>query len=189
MTPSGTRSISQTSCQPQPRVTIGVGELAVDDRPGATLVTHALGSCIGLTIYDPVAQVSGMLHFMLPDARGREEKASDQPAMYGTTGIPLLFRSAYELGAVKERLIICAAGGAEVVQGLDQFRVGAKNRTILRKLLWKNSLVLDAEDTGENCSRTMTLQGQDGTVSVRRPDGTRALWAPDPGPGPERSGP
>jgi len=171
----GTRSAAETAVT----VTVGVGDFAVDDRPEAKLVTHALGSCIGLTIYDPVAKVSGMLHFMLPSAKGREQKASEQPAMFGSSGIPLLFRSAYELGAVKKRLIVCAAGGAEIVQGMDQFRVGDKNRTMLRKLLWKNSLALSSEDTGGTCSRTMTLHGCDGAVSVRRPDGTGALWPKD----------
>ena len=35
-------------------------------KEGDTLITHALGSCLGLTIYDPVAKVGGLLHAMLP---------------------------------------------------------------------------------------------------------------------------
>jgi hypothetical protein len=88
------------------RLVIGIGELAVSNRPGDVIVTHALGSCIAVCLFDPVASVAAMLHFLLPEARINPERARQQPAVFADTGIPLLFESAYEHGLVKRRAIV-----------------------------------------------------------------------------------
>lgn len=162
------------------RLTVGVGDLIVSDDPDAEIITHALGSCIGVTIHDPVAQVGGMLHFMLPESRSNPERAAQSPAMYGDTGIPLLFRSCYELGAHKQRLVVCAAGGAEILDPEGVFKVGMRNRTILRKLFWKNQVLMAAEDTGGNHSRTLTLNLRTGAVTIRSQGKLSNLWSPEP---------
>ncbi len=159
------------------QIVVGVSDMAVSDSADATIITHALGSCVAVTVFDPELHVGGMLHFMLPDATGDPAKAQLKPAMYGATGIPLLFKRMYELGAVKERMIVCAAGGAEVLAQSDQFRVGQRNRTILRKLFWKNNVLLHADDTGGDVSRTLLLRLSDGAVTVRSEGKERALWA------------
>jgi len=159
------------------RVVVGVSDLALSADPDATLITYALGSCIGVTIYDPVARVGGMLHFMLPRSTVNLEKAANRPAMFGDTGIPLLFRSAYELGAQKERMIVCAAGGAEVLNDDGHFRVGTRNRTMLRKLFWKNNILLSAGETGGNKSRTLVMPIGTGQVSIRNRGQEVVLWA------------
>ena len=159
------------------RVTVGVADLQVSNDPNAHIITHALGSCIGVTVYDPVARVAGMLHFMLPSGRGNEEKAKANPAMFGDTGVPQLFRLAYELGAVKERLIVCAAGGAEVMNDCGQFKIGTRNRTILRQLFWKNNILLAADETGGTISRTMQINIADGRVTIRHKGQETLLWS------------
>jgi chemotaxis protein CheD len=158
-------------------ITVGVADIALSNDPNATLITYALGSCIGVTVYDPIAKVGGLLHFMLPFSRVNPAKAQQRPAMFGDTGIPLLFRSAYELGARKERLIVCAAGGAEILNDEGHFRVGSRNRTMLRKLFWKNNILLDADETGGNISRTLSMPIGTGTVSIRNRGKEKTLWA------------
>lgn len=158
------------------KIIIGVADLAVSKDPLGTLVTYALGSCIGVTIYDPIAKIGGLLHFMLPSSKTNEEKARTIPAMFADVGVPLLFKQAYELGAKKERLIVCAAGGAEVLADEGHFKVGSRNRTILRKLFWKNDILLVADDTGGAISRTLTLSMTDGAVSVRNKGKEHVLW-------------
>jgi chemotaxis protein CheD len=162
------------------KVVIGVADLAVVSAappapPGPELITHALGSCIGVTVYDPVARVGGMLHFMLPSAAD-SQRAEQNPAMFGDSGIPLLFRTCYSLGAAKERLVVCAAGGAEILNDDNTFRVGARNRTLLRKIFWKNSVLIHAEDTGGNNCRTMSLRMDTGTVEIRSQGKVKRLW-------------
>ncbi|MCA9311725.1 MAG: chemotaxis protein CheD, partial [Phycisphaerales bacterium] len=131
-------AVRQAEADERGLITIGISDMAVTRDAGARLVTYALGSCIGVTLYDPVARIGGMLHFMLPHASTNEAKAADKPGMFGDVGIPMLFRGMYDLGAKKDRLIVCAAGGAEVMEDAGQFRIGSRNRTILRKLFWKN---------------------------------------------------
>lgn len=53
--------------------------------------------------------------------------------------MPRLFKAVYDLGGKKERLVVCAAGGAEVMGDDGHFKIGSRNRTILRKLFWKTT--------------------------------------------------
>ncbi|MBW2066957.1 MAG: chemotaxis protein CheX [Deltaproteobacteria bacterium] len=78
---------------------VGVGDMKLSDDPQTVLVTHSLGSCIGLAIYDPLVRVGGLLHYMLPESSLDRAKARENPYMFGDTGIPLLFKGAYDLGA------------------------------------------------------------------------------------------
>ncbi|RNC81443.1 MAG: chemotaxis protein CheD [Phycisphaera sp.] len=168
---------ASTSAEPAGKpITVGVADLSVAKGPGVTIVTHALGSCIGVTIYDPTTNVGGMLHFMLPDSKINADKADGNPAMFADTGIPLLFKKAYELGAKKENLIVCAAGGAEVLVDNGHFKIGSRNRTVLRKIFWKNNVLLSADDTGGNHSRTLHLSLDDGRVAVRNRGTENILW-------------
>lgn len=158
------------------RVVVGVADLAVSKDATKSIVTYALGSCIGVTVYDPVAKVGGMLHFMLPESTVSPEKAAVNPAMFGDLGIPLLFHKVIEAGARRERLIVCAAGGAEVLADDGHFRIGNRNRTILRKIFWKQNLLLAAEDTGGQHSRTMSLKLADGSIQIRAQGKDASLW-------------
>lgn len=160
-----------------PRLVVGIADLVLSADPGATLITYALGSCIGVTIYDRVARVGGMLHFMLPQSSLSPERARSAPLMFADTGVPLLFTRAYELGARKERLVVCAAGGAEVLADDGHFKIGTRNRTMLRKLFWKNNVLLAAEDSGGTHSRTLMLRLSDGLVTVKSKSEGRVLWA------------
>jgi chemotaxis protein CheD len=176
--------LTSSSTPPQPsaspscdRVVVGIADLAMTVDPRTTLVTHALGSCIGVTVFDPVARVGGMLHLMLPQASLSPEKAKRCPFMFADTGVPLLFTRAYELGAKKERMIVCAAGGAQILADESHFKIGSRNRTILRQLFWKNSVLIAAEDTGGTHSRTMSLRMADGCVRIRHKDMESTLWA------------
>ena len=158
------------------RITVGVADLKLSNDTGSALVTYALGSCIGVTIYDPIAKVGGMLHFMLPESKVNAEKAKTNPAMFADTGVPALFKQAYELGAKKSRLIVCAAGGAEVLADDGHFKVGKRNRTMLRKLFWKNNILLSADDTGGSISRTLMMTLADGEIVVRTKGKETKLW-------------
>lgn len=163
---------------PDQRIVVGVADLAVASDVNKSIVTYALGSCIGVTLFDPIAKVGGMLHFMLPEGKTSPEKAAANPAMFADCGVPLLFQKAQKLGAEKSRLIVCAAGGAEILAEDGHFRIGSRNRTMLRKLFWQNNVLLAADDTGGNLSRTLTLSLADGTITIRSQGKETLLWAP-----------
>lgn len=146
---------------------VGVSDFKVSNNAGDILITYALGSCIGVAVYDPLAKVGGLLHYMLPDSSLDEKKARENPAMFADTGIPLLFKSCYQMGAEKRRMIVKVAGGASVLGDTDYFRIGQKNITALRKIFWRNNVLIDGEDTGQTHNRTVRLHIVDGVVLVK----------------------
>lgn len=146
---------------------VDIADLRVSKDPKSDLVTYSLGSCIGVAIWDPEVRVGGLLHYMLPQSSISPEKAKANPAMFADTGIPQLFRSAYELGAVKKRLIVKVAGGSSLLDDNGTFNIGKRNYIILRKIFWKNGILIDAEDVGGSISRTVRLEVGTGRVSIK----------------------
>jgi chemotaxis protein CheD len=134
-----------------------------------SLITYALGSCLGITIHDPVAKVGGLLHVMLPLSTIDPAKAHENPYVYVDTGVPRLFMECYKIGAKKERLVVKVAGGACANGNNDDdyFQIGKRNFVMLRKLLWRNNVLLKSHDVGGSISRTMTLDIDTGLVLIK----------------------
>ena len=172
------------------QVVVGMADLKVSGQGDESLITYALGSCLGITVHDPVAGVAGMLHVMLPTSSIDEEKARLQPAMFVDTGVPMLFKECYRLGARKERMTVTVAGGsfAGKAGADDTFQIGKRNMIMLRKLLWKNGVLIHAEETGGvQQSRTMSIAVGGGEVQLRT-NGTLSVLAPEPVSGGRSSG-
>jgi chemotaxis protein CheD len=146
---------------------VGVGDCIVTNDPEAALVTYALGSCIAVSIYDPVVRVGGLLHFMLPESNAVPGTPGNEPYRYADTGTPLLFRAAYQYGAEKKRLQVMIAGGAAVIDDQGLFNIGKRNLTALRRILWKAGVLLQAEEVGGAVSRTVRLDMDSGRFWVR----------------------
>jgi chemotaxis protein CheD len=121
------------------------------DNPADTVVTHALGSCIAVCVFDPLAQVAGLLHILLPESRINPVRAKEQPAAFADTGIPMLFNAAYRLGAQKKRCVVHLIGGAEVTTSLASsatFDIGRRNILAARNSLWRNGVLIKGESVG-----------------------------------------
>ena len=146
---------------------VGIAEVTVTADPKVLLVTYSLGSCIGVAIYDPVIRVGGMLHYMLPESSIDPEKARSKPAMFADTGIPALFRTAYTMGLEKKRARIVVVGGSQILDESGTFNIGKRNYAALRKIFWKNNVLISAEDVGGNVSRTLYLEIDTGKVWIR----------------------
>lgn len=146
---------------------IGVADMKVSDNLESSLVTYSLGSCIGLVIYDPYARVGGMLHYMLPESKIDKEKATAKPYMFADTGIPRLFKAAYQLGAKKQRIKIFAAGGAEILDQKGFFNIGKRNYMALKKIFLRNKVLLDKEEVGGNVNRTVRLEMATGDIFMK----------------------
>lgn len=156
---------------------IGIADMKTSRSPDDVLITYALGSCLGIAIYDPVEKVGGMLHVMLPASAVSPAKALSNPLMFVDTGVPELFKACYKLGAKKERMVVKVAGGASLQDSGngDQFQIGKRNFISLRKLLWKNNVLIKSCDVGENYSRTMALDISTGEVTLKTNHGETAL--------------
>ncbi|MBD3169763.1 MAG: chemotaxis protein CheD [candidate division Zixibacteria bacterium] len=148
-------------------VVVGISDIKISDKPDDTLITYSLGSCIGVTMFDPVMKVGGMIHYMLPLSKISPDKAKTKPAMFADTGITQLLNKLYKMGAVKKRLIVKAAGGSELLDQNKVFNIGERNFLILRKLMWKNNILIKASDVGGNISRTMKMEVSTGKVLIK----------------------
>jgi chemotaxis protein CheD len=84
---------------------VGVADMKVSNNSKESIITYSLGSCIGLVVYDPIARVGGMLHYMLPESSIDKNKAEQRHYMFADSGIPRLIKEAYKLGAVKQRIV------------------------------------------------------------------------------------
>ena len=104
---------------------------------------------------------------MLPESSLDGRKARKNPYMFGDTGIPLLFKEAYKLGAKKNRLKVIVAGGSQIPDQKGLFNIGKRNYTLLRKMFWKNNVMIDSEDVGGSANRTLKLEIKSGQAWLK----------------------
>jgi chemotaxis protein CheD len=114
---------------------------------------------------------------MLPESSLDQNKAQQRPFMFADTGIPLLFQSAYKLGASKPRLEVAVLGGAQVVDTAGVLNIGKRNVLALRKIFWKAGVMVRHEDVGGNVSRTVRLEVASGRVILRQGQVERVFCA------------
>ncbi len=148
-------------------IVVGMADMRVTKDPEAVLVSYALGSCLGITLYDPVVKAGGILHFMLPNSKIDPQRALNNPWMFADTGIPRFFKEAYKLGGEKERMCIKVVGGSQVMDDSGYFNIGEKNYQALRKIFLLNHVETHAEDIGGSVNRTIRLEVQSGRVRVK----------------------
>src|SRR5580658_9633243 len=125
---------------PRKTFVVGVADMVASNDSSAEIVTYSLGSCLGITIYDPIKKIGGLLHIMLPDSKIHAAKAVSAPFMFVDTGVPRLFHAAYNLGADRSRLAVKVAGGAQLLDQQGIFNIGPRNFDALQKLLAQNGL-------------------------------------------------
>lgn len=147
--------------------TIGISDMCVSSNTSDTLITYSLGSCIGVTLYDAVSRTGGMIHCLLPSAKTNPEKAETMPCMFTDVGMITLLKSLQKMGAHKGNLVAKVAGCAAPLEVQKSFKIGERNHTILRKILWKNDILIAAEDVGGTKPRTLTLDISTGRTTVR----------------------
>ncbi|SPF43726.1 putative chemoreceptor glutamine deamidase CheD 1 [Syntrophobacter sp. SbD1] len=151
----------------QARKVIGVADMALSRSPDELLVTYSLGSCIAVIIFDPLAGVGGMLHYMLPESSLDPEKAVKNPCMFADTGITRLFKSSYQMGAKKENLVVRTVGGAQMLDPKGLFNIGKRNYLAMRKIFWKNNVAIASEHVGGEVNRTVRLEMDTGRVILK----------------------
>lgn len=148
-------------------VTVGISEMAVSADPGESLITYSLGSCVGVTLYDPAAKVGGLIHSMLPLSKIDPDKANRCPCMFVDTGVPALLQELFDRGAQRKTLVAKVAGGSKIMDAQGIFNIGERNCTILRKVLWKNNILVSGEDVGGTVPRTMVLHIESGRTVLK----------------------
>ena len=150
-------------------ITVGVGDVAASNNPNTILNTYALGSCIGLILYDPIAVTGGLLHFMLPESSINTEKATKQPAMFADTGFVELMRLMQTFKAAPSNMKAFIAGGAcmNIVQKTDIFQIGLRNIQKIKMILKSANIPIIEESIGGTNNRTLHFNIQTGTIDTK----------------------
>jgi chemotaxis protein CheD len=146
---------------------VDISDAKVSSDPQDVLVTYSLGSCIGVSLYDPGVRVGSLFHFQLPSASLHPDKAESSPFMFADTGMNLILSRLSAMGINLKRLKVRVAGGANMQTGPRGFDIGKRNYLAIRKLLWQRGMFIDAEDVGGSTPRNMYLDIADGSVLIR----------------------
>jgi chemotaxis protein CheD len=148
---------------------IGIGDCKVSNDPSDVLVTHALGSCIAVLLYDPVARVAGLLHYMLPESSLDPEKSGSCPFCLPTPEFRCCCRMS---SAWAPQSRGWSSSLREALQMLDTsrtFNIGHRNHIAMRKFFWKAGVIVHKEEIGGTSSRTVSIDVASGRVQLRMP--------------------
>ncbi|MBI5016484.1 MAG: chemotaxis protein CheD [Deltaproteobacteria bacterium] len=146
---------------------VGISDCKVSDDPTDTVVTYALGSCVGLSLYDRKSHMGGILHVMLPDSQFRSASREFNPHMYADTGLNALLGALLAKGARREALEARVAGGANMLQHSQFLDIGKRNAEAIVGALRLQRIPILGSSLGGVVGRSMSLKLHDGTVTVR----------------------
>lgn len=148
------------------KITVGIADMKIARGEGI-LITHALGSCIGITFYDPMIRLGALVHIMLPERRNLSDTVVFK---YADSGIRETLRKLGAYGAARSRIECRIAGGAKMFEfksGGELGNIGLRNAESVRRTLQLEGIRLRGDDTGGNYARTMFMELNTGKVKVR----------------------
>ena len=148
------------------KLVVGIADMKMASREGM-LITYALGSCIGICLYDPALRLAALVHVMLPL---NMETGRKSPLKYADTGIRETLRQMEARGAKRNRVTAKIAGGARMfdVPGNGSLgNIGQRNIESVHMTLKKEGVRLLKEDVGGSVARTLLFDAATGQACVR----------------------
>jgi len=149
-------------------IKVGMADLQTTDKQGV-LTTLGLGSCVGITLYDPVKKIAGMAHIMLPDSRQIKNNANK--AKFADSAIDVLIEAMRERGGQPKNFRAKLAGGAQMFTfgngGNDIMKIGHRNALAAEEKLGALKIPVIAKDVGGSYGRTIELYGDDGRLFIK----------------------
>ncbi len=148
------------------KLTVGIADMKMSQWQGE-LITYALGSCIGICLYDPGIKLAALVHIMLPI---NMEAGRKNPMKYADTGIRETLKAMEGRGAKRSRITAKIAGGAKMfeVSGNSSLgNIGQRNIESVKMNLRKEGVRLLAEETGGTIARTLSFDPATGQGKIR----------------------
>jgi len=148
-------------------IRVGMADLKVARHP-SILTTLGLGSCVGITLYDPKTKIVGMVHIMLPWSQ--IATVNTNRAKFADTGIADLLAEMISLGANRKEIVAKIAGGAQMFKfagSNESLNIGARNSEATRQVLKELGIPILAEDVGGTHGRTIEISSEDGRLMVK----------------------
>lgn len=147
-------------------IKVGIADMKIARQEGV-LITYALGSCIGISLYDPGIKLASLLHIMLPGNAGRGD---GNPYKYADDGITETLRKMAAFGGLKNRYICKIAGGAKMFDlgnSNSIGNIGERNIVSVQNRFKEEGIRIARQDVGANYARTMSVDVATGMVKIR----------------------
>ena len=146
------------------KIIVGIAE-GKTARPGQLLVSYALGSCVGVCLYDVKIRIAGMAHIILPDRTYAVGQKNEYK--FAADGTRKLLDEMCRQGAQRRYITAKIAGGAKMFGTAENdWDIGQRNVIGVKQVLSEERIRLTAEDTGSNYGRTITFSAEDGIMEV-----------------------
>lgn len=158
-------------------IDVSTGEVKAGNKD-CILKSSAIGSCIVVAAWDPLASVGALAHVMLPGSApaGRD---SENETKYAVQAIAKMLKLVHELGAVTERLQICLVGGGNVLKR-DDDRICRDNLLSIESILRHLNLPVREQAVGGTVRRSAWLEIQTGAFFYTEGNSEdRLLWKTD----------
>lgn len=147
---------------------MGISDMKISSAPD-TLITYALGSCVGICLYDAATHVGGLSHIMLPESK--VAPSDNSVCKFADTAIPELIKRMEQKGALRTRLKAKIAGGAQMfeVQGgnSNMWQIGERNVKNVTEILQRFKIPILAKDVLLNYGRTVSFDLSTGVMTVK----------------------
>lgn len=153
-----------TAPLPGLRLTILQGEARASADPDVTMTT-ILGSCVATCLFDPVAKVGGMNHFLLAEPPDQTRGGQEFDSHYGLYLMELLINEMLKLGAAKSRMKARLYGGANM--NPDLAPIGTGNAAFARAFLAAEGIAKVFEDMEGTQARRVEFRPASGMVRAR----------------------
>ena len=149
-------------------IKVGMADLKTTDSQGM-LTTLGLGSCIGISLYDPIKKIAGLAHIMLPDSK--QIKNNSNKAKFADTAVDVLIDEMLAMGAQQRNIKAKLAGGAQMFSfgngGNDIMKIGHRNAIAAEEKLKSLNIPVISKDVGGTYGRTIELYGEDGRLFIK----------------------
>jgi chemotaxis protein CheD len=133
-------------------------------RGGSETIVTVLGSCVAACIRDPITQVGGMNHFMLPASDSGQWGAASASLRFGNFAMERLINDILRQGGRRRHLEIKVFGGARMMGNGSS--IGLQNAAFVETYLRKESLPIAAHDLRGDHARRIHYQPLTGRVRV-----------------------
>ncbi|MCL1788750.1 MAG: chemotaxis protein CheD [Oscillospiraceae bacterium] len=149
-------------------LSVGISDWKIG-KPPDVVVTYALGSCVGICLYDKKMKMAGLSHIMLPDSKNSGETNNINRMKFADTAVPDMFNKMIAMGATKTSVTAKIAGGATMfTNGAScRFNIGERNVAAVKAALQALRIPIIAQDTGADYGRTVFMYPEDGVVKVK----------------------
>lgn len=147
-------------------IIIGIADMKIARAPDM-LTTLGLGSCVGITLYDPIQKIGGLSHIMLPEYNGQIDQ---NRAKFADTAIPDLIAKMCMQGARRAPLVAKIAGGAHMFTGSSSqnfLKIGERNVESVMRMLRNLNVPIKGSDTGGTHGRTIELDLNTGRLKIK----------------------